>query len=766
MSTENKSHAIPRSIPVKTLSVFILIALLSLVIGVYFAQPIQSAVSKLTPDQHASDDGHDHASHAQYYTCGMHPWIILPMPGLCPICSMDLVPVDPAKFTGEIAIDPVVVQNMGVRTEKVSTGPLTKTIRTVGTVEYNETYVRDINIKISGWIEKLYVDYLGAKVMEGEPLMAIYSPDLYAAQQDYLIAYRAQAQQTNTPNISLLESARTRLRYYDITDEQIDQLQKENQPSKTMTLRSPYTGVVTIKNANEGMKVDPGMQVLRIADLSKVWIIVTLYEYQLPYIQVGNKATMSLPYIPGHTFEGSVVYIYPFLDKKTREVQVRLEFDNPDGLLKPGMFAHVTLENQLANDRTLVSREAIIDTGERQVAFVALGKGRFEPRDIVTGIQTENDKIEVLQGLKAGETVVTSGQFLLDSEAKIRAALARMIQGDDGNKTKPIADMPKTENKPQLPDAFADVLIQVIKPYLMIGKQLASDSMEHVAHHASTLSHAITKLTEQTLPNNEHFWHQHMQFKDALQASQTLSSTADIKQARQQYALISINLQQLLLDTGIPASFGQTIDALHCPMFRNDQGGSHWLQLQGDVKNPYFGSSMLECFDTQKTLPVAGKQAHEPADDNTAKLSDNPVDLMNQLIDHYLTMQHKLTLDQMDKMTEQIKQFQKIARHLATKTPEKQAKNIESVIKSSDLDTRDIKAFRNGFAQLSDTMISLIQATEPNYKLDHDVYQAYCPMVKKNWLQSEKDVRNPYAPYMLECGSIKAQLIKSTGSEK
>ena len=420
MSTQNNS--IPKSIPLKWLFIILAVFGIAISLGVYFANPINKAVNHITT--HTDDDGHDHdAASTQYYTCGMHPWIILPKEGDCPICFMKLTPLDPAKFTGEIAIDPIIVQNMGVRTAPVTTGPLVQSINTVGTVDYNETLVRDINIKIAGWIEKLHIDYLGAKVKRGQTLFDLYAPELYAAQEEYLIAYRANASKDNP----LLESARTRLSYYDITDEQIAQLQKDAKPSKTLAIKSPYEGVVIAKHANEGMKVDTGMQVYRIADLSKIWVIVTLYEYQLPYIKMHNKAAMSLPYIPGHTFEGSVVYIYPYLDKKTREVQVRLEFDNPDGLLKPGMFANVTLQNRLPNERTLAPREAIIDTGQRKVAFVSLGNGRFEPRDIVTGIQTENDRIEIRQGLTPGEEVVTSGQFLLDSEAKIRAAIARMM---------------------------------------------------------------------------------------------------------------------------------------------------------------------------------------------------------------------------------------------------------------------------------------------------------------------------------------------------
>ncbi len=308
-------------------------------------------------DRNAKAAGHTHEPGSlQYYTCGMHPWVILPEPGACPICGMVLVPIDPQKFSGQITIDPVVVQNMGVRVEDVTLGPLVKTIRTVGIVDYDEENVRDVNTKVSGWIEELYVDSLGAKVKKGEPLFSLYSPQLFSAQEDFLIAAKG-------GNRSLSDAARTRLDYFDITPEQIEELRKRGEPQKALAVGSPYSGVVIAKHANEGMKIEPGMQVYRIADLSKVWVLVTVYEYQLPYVEEGQDAVMTLPYIPGKTFAGKVVYVYPYLDKKTREAQVRLEFDNSDGLLKPGMFTNVELRNRLAAEKTLVPRSAVIDTG-------------------------------------------------------------------------------------------------------------------------------------------------------------------------------------------------------------------------------------------------------------------------------------------------------------------------------------------------------------------------------------------------------------------
>ena len=372
--------------------------LVVVILGAMYAMRWDGAGKQVAATQPAGD-GMD----LQYYSCGMHPWVILPNPGSCPICQMDLTPIDPDKFSGEITIDPVITQNIGIRIAPVKTGPLVRTIRTVGTVDYDETSVRDINMKVPGWIEKLYVDYLGVEIDEGQALFEYYSPDLYAAQDEFLLAYRNKSRiwAEFVPHAAqgahdLLEAARTRLEYFDVSPQQIDQLIAAGVPSKTMTMHSPHKGVVIAKHANEGMRVDTGMRVYRIADLSKLWVMVTLYEYQLPYVQVGQRAVMSLPYVPGETFEGEVIYIYPYLDEKTRQVNVRLEFDNPNGVLKPGMYTNVELKNTLARDRTLAPRAAIIDTGERQVAFVSLGEGKFEPRDVRTGIETdEGDLVKV-----------------------------------------------------------------------------------------------------------------------------------------------------------------------------------------------------------------------------------------------------------------------------------------------------------------------------------------------------------------------------------
>ena len=554
--------------------------------------------------EHAAGDGH-------YYTCGMHPWVILPQPGQCPICQMNLEPIDPAKFTGEVSLSPVVVQNIGVRVEPVGTGPLVKSIRTVGTVDYAEPLVKDVNTKISGWIEKLYVDQMGRAVNEGEPLFSLYSPELYAAQEEYLLAYRSQQAAGGAPgqsgiNEQLLQSARTKLAYYDITPEQISALEKAGKPAKAMDVNSPHTGVVIAKHANEGMRVDPGMQVYRIADLSRVWVMATIYEYQLPYVKEGQTAVMSLPYVPGQTFEGKVVYVYPYLNEKLRSVKVRLEFDNSAGLLKPGMFANVELRNTLAQDRVLVPRSAIIDTGTRQVAFVSLGEGRFEPRVVQVGVETEAGVVEVRDGLKPGEMVVTSGQFLIDSEARIREALAKMIKGDlAADQTAVVAVVGQSELA-SLPAVTAEALGRVVDSYFAIGQTLAGDRAEGIASPARSLAGAMDAVLAAALPDRPHFWHEHDEAATVRGKALELATAASLEQARLQYADLSVALTKLLRATGVPRSYGKEVHQLHCPMFQDGQGGSTWLQPAGQVRNPFFGAKMLKCFDRREGLPITG----------------------------------------------------------------------------------------------------------------------------------------------------------------
>lgn len=375
----------------------------------------------------------------KYWVAPMDPTYIRNEPGKSPM-GMDLVPkYEEEDGVGEpastIRVDPTTVQNMGVRLAAVERKPLSKTIRAFGNITYDERRLYTVNTKFDGWIEKLEVSYIGQRVTKGDPLFKIYSPDLVTAQEEYLLALRQYRKVSNSTNSRIIDNAerlrsaaRTRLRYWDISEGQIQRIEKTGKVTKTVTVYSPATGIVLKKNAYLGHLVKAGQHQFEIADLSNVWVDVEVYEYELPWVRKGMEATMDLSYVPGKQFKGRVLFIYPYLSETTRTVRLRLEFSNQDFELKPDMYANIYLNATMDKDSLVIPQEAVIDSGVRKVAFVAKGEGRFEPRDIQLGMEVNGDDYEVLSGLNEGEQVVTSAQFMLDSESRLREAIQKMLE--------------------------------------------------------------------------------------------------------------------------------------------------------------------------------------------------------------------------------------------------------------------------------------------------------------------------------------------------
>jgi multidrug efflux pump subunit AcrA (membrane-fusion protein) len=380
------------------------------------------------------------------YTCAMHPQVIQDHPGNCPICGMKLMPI--RNSTGAIsnldssiiAIDPVTIQNMNLRAAVVTNGPLRRIVRSVGAVDFNESSVVDVTTKFKGWIEKLYVNTTGEQVHRGEPLFEIYSPELYSAQVEYVLALNQGAGTNGVDTIQ--SSALTKLQFFDISPEQIAELKKSRKPKKTLQVVAPSDGFVIEKNVVEGQMVDTGMKLYRLADLSTVWVIAQIYEQDLALLQLGQEAVVKISYLPDREFRGRVTYIYPTIDEKTRTAKVRMEFHNPGYFLKPGMFATVELRSELAPSVLLVPDVAVLRSGERNTVFVALDGGKFEPRNVVLGPRAENNSYEVLGGLSEGERVVTSAQFMLDSESQLREAIQKMTRPGDSNVTQHASAVP------------------------------------------------------------------------------------------------------------------------------------------------------------------------------------------------------------------------------------------------------------------------------------------------------------------------------------
>jgi hypothetical protein len=408
----------------------------------------------------------------QLYTCGMHPQIIREEPGDCPICGMKLQPVrantvaastatpgerkikyykstmtpgevkpTPGKdsmgmdmvpvYEGEdssaqssIQIDAATIQRMNLKTALVDHGPVRREFRTVGIVAYNEKGLRDITTKYDGWLEKLDVDTTWTAVKEGDPLFEIYSPDLYNAQLNYLVALHSEGAAGGPLTRASLE----RLKLFDISADVVTQLTQSGEARRTYVFRAPANGVVIEKMAVQGQMMKSGDRIYRLADLSTVWVNAQIYEKDLPYIHNGQAASVRVTYGQDRTVDGTIQQVLPQVEDLTRTATARIVLQNSDGSLMPGMFVDVRFAAQLAEDAVLVPDMAVLRSGEHNTVFVALEGGSFEPRDVKLGARSEGGVYQVLSGLRAGERVVISGQFMLDSESQLREAIQKMLR--------------------------------------------------------------------------------------------------------------------------------------------------------------------------------------------------------------------------------------------------------------------------------------------------------------------------------------------------
>jgi RND family efflux transporter MFP subunit len=414
----------------------------------------------------------------QLWHCGMHPQVIQDHPGDCPIChmaltplntgsaaagggpkkilywwdpmlgassianhpgksamGMDMVPVYENEQSGgpTVSIDPTIAQNMGIRTTQVSRGPLEKTVRTVGMLEVPETAQYEINLKIIGWIKKLYANQEGMHVHKGEVLFDLYSPDLQVAEEELIGATRSLraldpkvSEGIRTEAQGMVDSARQKLRLWDVAEQDIDAIAKAEKAPDTVPFRNPGEGHVMDKMVVEGSAVQAGMKIMRIEDHTRLWLDAQVYEEDMSQIALGQMVDVTVDALPGKTFTGPISFIYPHVDQTSRTVRARVTLDNPVHELSPGMYATANIITKPVADAVWVPREAVIDTGTRQIAFVVMGEGHFEPRKVRMGLIGDGDRVQILEGLAPGEIVVTSGQFLLDVESRTAEAIDKL----------------------------------------------------------------------------------------------------------------------------------------------------------------------------------------------------------------------------------------------------------------------------------------------------------------------------------------------------
>jgi len=373
--------------------------------------------------QHVTADAAERTLHAQ---AGHTPSSTTPGGHREPTAETPSSPTD-----NVMTVSPERLQAIGVKFEVVKRRPVDRTIRTVGQVEIDERRLAHVNIKLEGWIDELFVNSTGERVTRGQKLLTLYSPELVATQTEYLLALKSRRTLGGSafPEVaegakSLVEVTRRRLKLWDITEDHIQDLERTAEVLRTLPIHAPQSGTVIKKVALAGMHVNPGDELYTIADLSHIWITADIYEYELPFVKVGQTATVTLSYDPGTALQGRIAFLYPTLEAQTRTAKVRFELANPGERLKPGMYANVVLKIPLGT-RLVVPSEAILDSGERQLIFIHLGGGQLAWRTVKLGIRA-GDWVEVLEGLKENEHIVTSANFLLDSESQLKAAVSGM----------------------------------------------------------------------------------------------------------------------------------------------------------------------------------------------------------------------------------------------------------------------------------------------------------------------------------------------------
>lgn len=598
--------------------------------------------------------GHDHgeasaanpSGRKELWTCGMHPQVIQDHPGTCPIChmkltplmaegasamsgerkvkywwdpmlgadsisqkpgksamGMDLVPVYEAEVTGgtAVTIDPVIVQNMGVRVATVTKGPVKRDVRAVGYLVEAEPNIHDVNLRVSGWVQKLFAATEGQHVMKGEPLFELYSPELQVAAEEMIGARKSAAAMgersdglARRSGETLVSVGKRKLSQWGIDEEQIVELSKLDHAPPTITFRSPVTGHVTQKNVVDGAAVKAGDRVLQIVDHSTLWLDAQVFEQDLPFVKLGEAVTATVESVPGKTFTGKVVFVHPHVDPMTRAATVRTELPNPDISLRPGMYATVSLLSTPREEAILVPRESIIDSGTRKIVFVSTGSGHFEPRKVRTGFTSSDGAVEVLEGLAPGETVVTSGQFLLDAESRMKEAIQKHLDKSllsNGNAARAIdvAVAPTPSTKPWAvvpapPSLQAD---RVFEEYLSLSKALGAASPPKEPLDVSKLVDAASKVSAPGLSRK-------------IQDAAAAMAGKPVPEQRKLFRALSDGVIQLT-EKDVPSkALGEKLFVAHCPMAFG--AGGQWIQAGSVVQNPFYETDMKQCGEITRTI--------------------------------------------------------------------------------------------------------------------------------------------------------------------
>jgi Cu(I)/Ag(I) efflux system membrane fusion protein len=503
-----------------------------------------------------------------YWTCTMHPSVHSKDPGKCPICSMDLVPVmkkgamaaeSASSRSTEFTVPVERQQQIGVSYATVETRPLSRTVRAVGIVEPDKKKSWSFVARTDGYVQQLFVASPGELVEKGAPLLSFYSPDLLTAEREMVMLSR-QADKSS----GLLTSAKARLRQWNVSDEQIVELERSGKPGEIFTLQSPFRGVVERVMAAQGTNIKTGDTLVEVADLSSVWVWADVYETELAFLQPGQKVSIAATAFPDRKFEGAITFIDPSVDPVKRTARARIDVPNADLTLRPGMFVDATFSVD-GGTRLAVPVEAIMPTGSRNLAFVGKGEGKLEPRVVTLGGKF-GEYYAVSSGLVAGESIVTSANFLIDAESKVQGALRDF--GDDENGAQPP------------PVAASEALSQFVQSYLDLHQLLADDKFDGVVAGAATLREEAAALPDEA----------------GLRQAVDAFKPANIEEARKDFGQLSAALLEVLQKSPVP----RKLYVMRCPMWNSSPG--EWVQVSKEVQNPFMGQAMATCGEAVRTL--------------------------------------------------------------------------------------------------------------------------------------------------------------------
>ncbi len=528
----------------------------------------------------------------QLWTCSMHPQVIQKEPGVCPICHMALEPLKQGAgaghTSGAVQIDPAVVQSMGVRTATVQRGPLYREIRAAGFLREAEPNVHNVSLRVMGWIEKLHANTEGMFVQPGDPLFELYSPEIHQAISE-LISLKNRGGEGH--GLTLTNTSAKRLELWGLTREQIADYASRSEAPRTVTILSTAEGHVLDKEVSEGSGVEAGMTLFKIVDHDLLWMDIALFEMDLPFVALGQTVSASVEAAPGEAITGVIDFIYPHVDMETRTTSVRLAITNPGMRLRPGMYATASLDIILGEDVLLAPREAIINTGARQIAFADLGDGHFQLKELQLGHQGSDGFVEIRQGLDEGERVVTSGQFLLDTESRLREAVQKFLTSEPAQ---PESETSATGEAATDTSAETDALyIEYLKLSTALGTQPADDTALDVT---PLITAAESLATNEAHPAREAA----AKLRDAAKAMLDLP----LESQREKFGPLSDAMIAIAGQFAPSGAVTPNLFIIHCPM-----APGSWIQPGEEVANPYYRDEMKQCGTVERAVPAMAEAA-------------------------------------------------------------------------------------------------------------------------------------------------------------